>query len=129
MIDLGVLNIDWINEASAKNNKADKILVEKVVRALLLLEGLSESGMKFIFKGGTALMLMQGSTKRLSIDIDIIIPTKEVELDKIFEKIIKDKEFTRFELQERKVISTIKSRKEGCSEGICMKPTVGQLNI
>jgi len=108
MIDLGVLNIDWINEASAKNNKADKILVEKVVRALLLLEGLSESGMKFIFKGGTALMLMQGSTKRLSIDIDIIIPTKEVELDKIFEKIIKDKEFTRFELQERKVISTIK---------------------
>jgi hypothetical protein len=39
MIDLGVLHIDWINAASAKNNKADKILVEKVVRALLLLEG------------------------------------------------------------------------------------------
>lgn len=107
MIDLGVLHIDWIKEASAKNNKADKILVEKVVRALLLLEGLSASGLKFIFKGGTALMLMQGSTKRLSIDIDIIIPTKKVELDKIFEKIVKDKGFTRFELQERKVISTI----------------------
>ena len=50
MIDLGVLHIDWINEASAKNNKADRILVEKVVRALLLLEGLSASGIEFIFK-------------------------------------------------------------------------------
>jgi Nucleotidyl transferase AbiEii toxin, Type IV TA system len=106
MIDSGVLHIDWINEASAKNNKADKILVEKVVRALLLLEGLSASGLKFIFKGGTALMLMQGSTKRLSIDIDIIVPDKIV-LDDIFETIVKDKGFTRFGLQERKVKSTI----------------------
>lgn len=106
MIDPGVLHIDWINEASAKNNKADKILVEKVVRALLLLEGLSASGLKFIFKGGTALMLMQGSTRRLSIDIDIIVPDK-IELDDIFETIVKDKGFTRFEFQERKALSNI----------------------
>jgi len=106
MIDLGVLHIDWIKEASAKNNKADKILVEKVVRVLLLLEGLSSSSLKFIFKGGTALMLMQGSTKRLSIDLDIILPDK-VELDNLFKTIVKDKGFTRFELQERKVMSTI----------------------
>ena len=106
MIDLGVLHIDWINKASARNNKADKILVEKVVRALLLVEGLSASGLKFIFKGGTALMLMQGSTKRLSIDIDIIMPAKG-DLDKAFEKITKDKGFTRFESQERQVTITI----------------------
>lgn len=106
MIDTGVVHIDWINEASARNNKADKILVEKVVRALLLLEGLSESGLQFTFKGGTALMLMQGSTRRLSIDIDIIMPAK-VELDNILDKIVKDKNYTRFELQERNVKSTI----------------------
>lgn len=106
MIDLGVLHIDWINEASAKNNKADKILVEKLIRALLLLEGLSSSGLNFIFKGGTALMLLHDSTKRLSIDIDIIMPEKE-ELDKTFDKIVKDKKFTRFELQERHVNSQI----------------------
>jgi hypoxanthine phosphoribosyltransferase len=106
MIDLGVLHIDWINEASAKNNKADKILVEKVVRALLLLEGLSSSGLLFIFKGGTALMLLHGSTKRLSIDIDIILPTK-TELDDAFKKIVTEKRFTRFELQERYVNSNI----------------------
>ncbi|MBK9938436.1 MAG: nucleotidyl transferase AbiEii/AbiGii toxin family protein [Chitinophagaceae bacterium] len=106
MIDLGVLHIDWINEASAKNNKADKILVEKVIRALLLLEGLSASGINFIFKGGTALMLMQGSTKRLSIDIDIIIPIKE-DFEQAFAKIVKDKSFTRVELQERQASSNI----------------------
>jgi hypothetical protein len=106
MIDLGVLHIDWINEAAAKNNKADKILVEKVVRALLLLEGLSSSGLNFIFKGGTALMLLHGSTKRLSIDIDIIMPEKN-DLEAAFEKIVKEKGFTRFELQERQVNSHI----------------------
>lgn len=87
-----------MNEASARNNKADMILVEKVVRALLLLEGLSGSRLQFIFKGRTALMLLQGSIKRLSIDIDIILPVKD-ELDTAFEKITKDKGFTRFELQ------------------------------
>jgi hypothetical protein len=80
--------------------------VEKVIRALLLLEGLSASGINFIFKGGTALMLLQGNTKRLSIDIDIIMPEKE-ELDKAFDKIVKDKGFTKFELQERYVNSHI----------------------
>ena len=32
-------------------NKTDKILIEKVIRALFLLEGLAESGMDLIFKG------------------------------------------------------------------------------
>ncbi|MBT5531342.1 MAG: hypothetical protein HOK35_19475 [Cytophagia bacterium] len=36
MIDSKTLSIDWINEVSAKNRNADKILVEKVIRALLL---------------------------------------------------------------------------------------------
>lgn len=106
MIDLGVLHIDWINEASSRNNKADKILVEKVVRALLLLEGLSASDLPFVFKGGTALMLLHGSTKRLSIDIDIILPDR-YDLDTIFERIVEDKKFSKFELHERHVGSKI----------------------
>ena len=63
-------------EAIAKSQKADKILVEKVVRALMLLEGLAKSDLDFVFKGGTALMLLFSSGKRLSIDIDIIVPDK-----------------------------------------------------
>lgn len=53
-------------EAIAKSQKADKILVEKVVRALMLLEGLAKSDLDFVFKGGTALMLLFRSGKRLS---------------------------------------------------------------
>jgi len=48
-------------------------LLEKVYRALSLLEGLAESKLDFIFKGGTAVMLLLGKTERFSIDIDIIL--------------------------------------------------------
>ena len=65
-------------EAIGKSQKADKILVEKVVRAFMLLEGLAKSDLNFIFKGGTALMLLFHSGKRLSIDIDIIVPNKDL---------------------------------------------------
>jgi hypothetical protein len=61
------LTLDWIEKVSKINRNADKILIEKVIRALLLLEGLSNSGFRFIFKGGTALMFLLNSTKRLSI--------------------------------------------------------------
>ncbi len=56
MIDNKTLSIEWLNEVSAKNRKADKILVEKVIRALYLLEGLAKTELDFVFKGGTALM-------------------------------------------------------------------------
>ncbi len=41
MISKDTLQLEWITQVSAKNHKADKILVEKVIRALLLLEGLA----------------------------------------------------------------------------------------
>lgn len=80
--------------------------MEKVIRALLLLEGLAESGVECIFKGGTALMLLQGSTRRLSIDIDILVPDK-INLELLFEKFLRSKSFTRLELQERSTNSSI----------------------
>jgi hypothetical protein len=94
-------------EAIAKSQKADKILVEKVVRALMLLEGLAKSDLDFVFKGGTALMLLFSSGKRLSIDIDIIVPDKEAEFDSILEEICKEYGFTRFEEQPRKAKTKI----------------------
>ena len=44
-----------IKDIEAKNT--DKTLVKKVIRALLLLEGLVKQEIQFVFKGGTALML------------------------------------------------------------------------
>jgi len=106
MISKDTLTIDWIKTVSSDNQNADKILIEKVIRALLLLEGLAESDFDFVFKGGTALMLLQGSTKRLSIDIDIVSNDRR-ELESLFEKFLDKKHFTRFELQERKANSDI----------------------
>jgi len=91
---------EWI-ETTAKSNRADKILVEKVIRALLLLEGLTESGLNYVFRGGTALMLLFDSGKRLSIDIDIIVPEKTKDLTEILNNICIGKGFISFEKQKR----------------------------
>ncbi|GHV19968.1 hypothetical protein FACS1894174_00900 [Bacteroidia bacterium] len=107
MIKSGNASKEWI-AAIAKSTKAnDKILVEKVVRALMLLEGLAKSDLDFVFKGGTALMLLFRSSKRLSIDIDIIVPDKNTEFDNVLDKICKEYGFTRFEEQPRKAKTKI----------------------
>ncbi|MDA3793283.1 MAG: nucleotidyl transferase AbiEii/AbiGii toxin family protein [Elusimicrobia bacterium] len=100
MIGLDTLNLEWIKKVSAENQGADKILIEKVIRALLLLEGLSQSKLPFVFKGGTAVMLILGTPKRFSIDIDII-SSKKSDLEDVFMKIVKEKGFTKYELQSR----------------------------
>ena len=106
MISKECISLEWIKKVSVQNRNADKILVEKVIRALRLLEGLVEEKLEFVFKGGTSLMLLLESTKRLSIDIDIVIENK-VDLEKQFANIVKNKNLTRFELQERKKSSHI----------------------
>lgn len=108
MIGKDSLHIDWITKVSSANRRADKILVEKVIRALMLLEGLAKQKLDFVFKGGTALMLILDSSKRLSIDIDIIIEKEPENLEVIFEALLEEQGFTRFELQERKTSSSIR---------------------
>lgn len=108
MISKDSLHIDWITKVSSANRKADKILVEKVIRALMLLEGLVKQNLDFVFKGGTALMLILDSSNRLSIDIDIIIEKQPKNLEEIFKALLKEQGFTRFELQERKTSSSIR---------------------
>ena len=108
MINKEKITIDWINTISKKNRKTDKILVEKVIRALLLLEGLAKYKVPFIFKGGTALMLHLDSTKRLSIDIDIILPEEFDTFEHTLDKITKEQGFLRKELQHRDTKTKLK---------------------
>ena len=82
MITRNEISIKWLNQVSKQHRNADKILAEKVIRAFLLLEGLAKQKLSFVFKGGTALMLHFNSTKRLSIDIDIILPNEVQNLDR-----------------------------------------------
>lgn len=107
MIDQEKISSDWIQHVSKKHRKADPILVEKVIRALLLLEGLVKVKLPFVFKGGTALMLHFHSTKRLSIDIDIILPDKVMDIEAVLQKIVEIQGFTRVKLQHREKRSDI----------------------
>lgn len=95
MISKNEISIEWLNQVSKQHRNADKILVEKVIRALLLLEGLAKQNLSFVFKGGTALMLHFNSTKRLSIDIDIILPSEPTNLESILDTIVQEQEFLR----------------------------------
>lgn len=107
MIDKERLNIDWINKVSKSNRNADKILVEKVIRALLLLEGLVQAEIPFVFKGGTSLMLHFKSSKRLSIDIDIIVAEKIENFDDVLKTVARKQEFTRVKPQQRTAYTDI----------------------
>lgn len=93
MIDKEIITLEWIEKVSKANRNADKILVEKVIRALLLLEGLVKQKLSFVFKGGTALMLHLNSMKRLSIDIDIIMTEKPDNLNEILDKVAVEQGF------------------------------------
>ncbi|MBS1775017.1 MAG: nucleotidyl transferase AbiEii/AbiGii toxin family protein, partial [Bacteroidetes bacterium] len=108
MINLNEISSEWLNQVSKQHRNADKILVEKVIRALLLLEGLAKQNLNFVFKGGTALMLHFNSAKRLSIDIDIILPNEIKDLESVLDAIVKEQGFLKWELQHRSTNSKIK---------------------
>ena len=75
MIKKECFTTEWIGQVSSALHYNDKNLIEKVIRALSLLEMLVGAGCPLVFKGGTALMLILGkSAHRLSIDIDVICP-------------------------------------------------------
>jgi hypothetical protein len=108
MINQKEITNEWLSKVSKENKNADKILVEKVVRALLLLEGLVKQKVPFLFKGGTALMLHFNSTRRLSIDIDIMLPQEIENLEQTLNLLALEQGFLRKELQHRDTKSKIK---------------------
>jgi len=108
MINQKEITIEWLSEVSKKHRNVDKILVEKTIRALLLLEGLVKQNLDFVFKGGTALMLHFNSAKRLSLDIDIILPQEVENLETILDNVTESQGFLRKELKQRTTQSKIK---------------------
>jgi hypothetical protein len=66
MIDRDKITLEWIEQVSKVNRNADVILVEKAIRALLLVEGLVKQKLSLVFKGGTALMLHLNSPKSIN---------------------------------------------------------------
>ncbi len=75
----------WILKKSSEfvrgKKNADPTLIEKVTKALHLLEELARTDLKFIFKGGTSLLLLLNKMHRFSIDLDITVEVKKLDYD------------------------------------------------
>lgn len=75
MISTESYSLQWIESICEKFDYKDKNLLEKVIRAFVLLEMLVNKGAPITFKGGSAiLLLLKDSLNRLSIDVDVICP-------------------------------------------------------
>lgn len=91
---------EWIMGIRKGSRGSDPILIEKMIMALTLVEDLRLSGLDFIFKGGTSLLLLLGEPRRFSIDLDILL-TGGTDLEKVFHAITARGAFSRFEENQR----------------------------
>jgi len=82
--------------------RIDKIILEKMIYALHLLERTKTNGLDFVFKGGTSLVLLLEEGNRFSIDIDIICNTDRETLETILNKVVESSNFKSFDLDEHR---------------------------
>ncbi len=74
-----------------------------VVMALTLLENLRNSGLDFVFKGGTSLILLFKMPRRFSIDIDILLQDDR-NLESCFQYVIEQGNFSHYEENRRGIL-------------------------
>jgi len=92
-----------------ERSKRDPTLIERSIFALGLLEAIARSGLPFIFKGGTSLMLLMEKPRRFSTDIDIVVPPG-VEVEGFLENAAMIWPFIRMSEHVRKAVANIEKR-------------------
>lgn len=89
---------ETIKNLKKENPSADIQLLEKTIGALFLVESLVNTGLDFIFKGGTSLILLLNEIKRFSVDVDIITEESKEKVKQVISQIIEKQDlFTRVE--------------------------------
>lgn len=83
----------WLDKIKSDYPLVDPTILEKSIYAFELLSLLKEEGLDFIFKGGTALLILLPEPKRLSIDVDILTSVSKNQLEKHLDSIIKKEIF------------------------------------
>lgn len=92
---------DWLDKKRKELKGVDPSLLERALHAFALLGHLAESDLKFVFKGGTSLLLHVPVIRRLSIDIDILCSAPAAELNRTLDEVAKVPPFVRYEEDER----------------------------
>ncbi len=103
MFPAAVFQPEWLNQQRQQLGKCDPRILEKCVHALTLLGYLVESGLPFIFKGGTSLLLHMPEVRRLSRDIDIVCGRPAAEVDAVVRAIGARAPFLRLQEDDRGV--------------------------
>lgn len=95
---------EWLDQFKIQKDhkRIDKIILEKMIYALHLLERIKANGLNFVFKGGTSLVLLLKEGNRFSIDIDIICKTDRKELEMVLNKVIEASHFKEWKLDEHR---------------------------
>ena len=92
---------EYIDRKCAQIGANDRQLLEKSIHALALLGHLAESGLEFVFKGGSSLLLLLAPIRRLSTDIDIVCGVPGKDLNAILDRIGRQSPFTHYKEQDR----------------------------
>ena len=104
MINKHCFSEEWINgfRKEKKYSKINPPILEKMINALSLLQHLVKYDLEFVFKGGTSLILLLDDSSRFSVDIDILTTQNRETIEPIFDKIIDNSHFSKWELDERR---------------------------
>jgi hypothetical protein len=92
---------DWIAAQRVRMPNAAAITIEKSIRAFVLLERLAASDLRFVFKGGTCMMLHLQDLRRLSVDIDIVCTEGLARITPVLDVIGQGSPFTRWDEDKR----------------------------
>lgn len=90
---------EWLEQfrKQIQYRKINPPVFEKMVYALLLLERLVQSGLEFIFKGGTSMVLLIKNPDRFSVDIDIMTEESKADIEKSLKYVVSNSQFTGWE--------------------------------
>ncbi|MBP9926322.1 MAG: nucleotidyl transferase AbiEii/AbiGii toxin family protein [Cyclobacteriaceae bacterium] len=109
MIDSSTFTKEHVLKCAEQFTGVDKILLEKQIFALSLAQMLASSGLDFVFKGGTSLILLLETPLRLSIDVDIIV-SPATQLEEFLDFVINNSIFKNIQESERNQTGKIPKR-------------------
>jgi len=95
---------EWINGFRKKKKyaKINPPVLEKMINAFSLVQHLIKNNLEFVFKGGTSLILLIDDVNRFSVDVDILTEQNREEIEAIFNKVIKNSHFLKWQLDEHR---------------------------
>jgi predicted nucleotidyltransferase component of viral defense system len=95
------LTAEALNKQAKVLGGCNQDILERSLYALTLLGRLVDSGLPFVFKGGTSLLLHLPQVRRLSIDIDIVCGEKSEIVNHVVAQIGQQAPFIRVEEDDR----------------------------